>query len=326
LKTHNTEPVIVCSKCLGFAACRYNGEIIPAPYIEKLGKFCRIITVCPEVSIGLPVPRKPLRLVKVKDKLNLIQSETEIDWTDKMEKFSREFLDNLGEAHGFILKYKSPSCGMLAAKYYSSMEKGSVAGKGPGLFGKAVKERFPGHPAETETRLTNFSIREHFLLKLFTLARFSEVRKSGKPKDLIDFHSENKLLLLAYHQENMRKMGKIIAAQKQNGIKETIELYEELLIKSFKTGASHNSHINVIEHAAGYFSEEIKKSEREYIEGLKSDYRGNRAPLSALRSVICSYIVRFDIEYLKRQSYFNPYPDGLVEVSDSGKGRDLRHI
>ncbi len=316
----------MCSKCLGFASCRYNGETIPAPYIKKLEKFCKIVTVCPEVSIGLPVPRKPLRLVKDKDKLNLIQSETYIDWTGKMENFSREFLDNLKEVHGFILKYKSPSCGMMATKYYSSMKKGATVGKGPGLFGKAVIEKFPDYPAETETRLTNFAIREHFLLKLFTFGRFSEVKKSGKAKGLIDFHAKYKLLFLAYNQANMRNMGKMVANQKENGIKETINRYEKLLHKSFKEKASHNSHINVMEHALGYFSNEITKSEKEYIEELKKDYRDKKIPLSALRTVIRSYIIRFNIKYLKDQSYFSPYPSGLVEVTDSGKGRNLKHI
>ncbi|MGM0568369.1 MAG: YbgA family protein, partial [Elusimicrobiota bacterium] len=326
LKMLEVKPTILCSKCLGFARCRYNGETIPAPYIEKLSKFCRIITVCPEVDIGLPVPRNPLRLVKKKDSLRFIQSENNIDWTDKMEEFAREFLQGLDEVHGFILKYKSPSCGMSATKYYSSMEKGSVYGKGPGLFGREVLSQFPHYPAETETRLTNFSIREHFLLKLFAFARFYQFKKTVSARDLISFHSANKLLLLAYHQENMRKMGRLIAEQKKKGLKNTLNEYEELLHDSFKTRPSHNAHINVMEHAAGYFSKDIKKSEKKYINELKTDYRNNKVPLSALRAVILSYIIRFNIDYLKEQTYFNPYPSELADVIDSGKGRDLKHI
>jgi uncharacterized protein YbbK (DUF523 family) len=27
-------PQVVVSKCLGFAACRYNGQVIPDPFVE----------------------------------------------------------------------------------------------------------------------------------------------------------------------------------------------------------------------------------------------------------------------------------------------------
>ncbi len=320
------KPLILCSRCLGFDNCRYNGEIIPAPFIEKLSDFCRIINVCPEVEIGLGVPRKPVRIIKKGDNLRLIQTETLKDQTDKMNIFSAQFINNLREVHGFILKYKSPSCALKAAKYYPSTDKSPVSGKGPGLFGKAVLDAFPGYPAETETRLTNFNIREHFLTKLFTFSRFDSVRKESRIKQLIDFHAQNKLLLLAYNQKNMRLMGNILANQKEKGMDSTKEEYKILLLDSFKKNASHNSHINVIQHAMGYFSKKIKREEVSFITNLISEYKNNKIPLSALRMVIRSYIVRFDIEYLKSQSYFEPYPAELAEVSDSGKGRDLRHI
>lgn len=320
------KPRIFCSKCLGFSRCRYNANTIPAPYIKKLAGFCNIATVCPEVSIGLPVPRKPLRLVKEKEKLKLIQAETHINCTYKMKNFSENFLKNIDKVDGFILKYKSPSCGIYSAKYYASMEKGTGVDRGAGLFGRAVKEIYPDLPAETDTRLTNFNIREHFLLKLFTVARFSQVKKSKSAQVFVEFHSYNKLLLLAYHQQNMRRMGKIVANQKEKGIKEAILKYENLLYDSFKTRAARRSHINVIEHAAGYFSKKIKNSEKKYINKLKKDYKNRKLPLSALRAVIGSYIIRFDIDYLKKQTYFDPYPSELVEVNDSGKGRDLKHI
>ncbi len=320
------KPVILCSRCLGFDSCRYNGEMIPAPFIEKLAGFCRIINICPEVEIGLGVPRKPIRIIQKKDTLKLVQSESLRDLTEKMENFSSGFLKRLNDVHGFILKYKSPSCAIHAAKYYPSMEKSPVSGKGPGFFGKAVLATFPGYPAETENRLTNFNIREHFLIKLFTFAKFHSVKKTDKAKQLVDFHSRNKLLLLAYNQKNMREMGKLVAHQKNTGLKETNKRYESLLLDSFKKNASHNSHINVIQHSLGYFSRDIKRDEVSFINNLLAEYKNRKLPLSALRMVIRSYIVRFDIDYLKSQSYFEPYPAELAEVSDSGKGRDLKHI
>lgn len=53
-------PTVVFSKCLGFAACRYNGATIVDPGIEALKPRLDVISVWPEVGTGLSVPRDPL--------------------------------------------------------------------------------------------------------------------------------------------------------------------------------------------------------------------------------------------------------------------------
>ena len=58
------KPRIVVSRCLGFDHCRYNGDVIKDDFVEALTPFVEYITVCPEVEIGLGVPRKPIRLIK----------------------------------------------------------------------------------------------------------------------------------------------------------------------------------------------------------------------------------------------------------------------
>ena len=62
-KSRPARPVIVVSKCLLGECCRYDGKIISAPWIQELAAQVRFVPVCPEVGIGLPVPRDPIRLV-----------------------------------------------------------------------------------------------------------------------------------------------------------------------------------------------------------------------------------------------------------------------
>ncbi len=81
-------PKIFVSKCLGFEACRYNGQVLRDSFVEKLKDFCDVVTSCPEVEIGLGVPRSPVRLVYKKDWVRMIQSEFDKDVTDDMNKFS----------------------------------------------------------------------------------------------------------------------------------------------------------------------------------------------------------------------------------------------
>ena len=57
------KPNIVLSKCLGVAACRYNGHIILNKTIDAIEPYMNFIAVCPEEDIGLGTPRDPIRLV-----------------------------------------------------------------------------------------------------------------------------------------------------------------------------------------------------------------------------------------------------------------------
>ncbi len=147
------------------------------------------------MEIGLGVPRKPIRILQNKNSQRLMQPETSIDVSGKMNDFSRRLLDGLDEIHGFLLKYKSPSCGLFSAKYYPEADHAGASGSGPGFFGRAVLERYPGYPAETETRLTNFGIRDHFLTGLFTFSGFEAIRRNPDAESLINFQSNKKLLI-----------------------------------------------------------------------------------------------------------------------------------
>lgn len=111
-----SKPRIVVSRCLGYEACRYNGEMINVEWRTELDKLADVITVCPEVMAGLGTPRAPINLYRKDDRIHVIQDETGIDVTDVLEKASDDFLSNQGAIDAFILKGKSPSCGLGTTK------------------------------------------------------------------------------------------------------------------------------------------------------------------------------------------------------------------
>ena len=317
------QPVVVVSKCLGFDSCRWNGVTVSNEFVDSLKPFVHFITVCPEVEIGLGVPRKPVRIVKGNEKNRLYQPDTGRDITDEMESFVNSFLDSLDEVDGFILKYKSPSCGMYGVKLYS--ENGnSPAGKTRGFFGREIIERFSNYPIEDEGRLRNFTIREHFLTTLFNRASFREVKKSGKMKELVRFHADSKLLFMAYNQKRLKTLGRICANPDKKPFPEVIKEYEENLTEVFQRAPRYTSNINVLMHALGYFSKNLNPEERAFFLEALDNYRDNRVPLSVPSGVIRSWIVRFKEDYLADQTFFEPYPLELVEITDSGKGRKLK--
>lgn len=314
-------PRVVISRCLNFEACRYNAQVISDAFIRNLMPHVEVVTVCPEVAIALGVPRDPIRLVKEGDKLHLRQPATGRDVTSEMNSFSAAFLSDLDQVEGFILKSRSPTCGIKDVKVYAANEARGSFEKDVGLFGKAVLQSFPHCAIEDEGRLRNFRIREHFLTKLFLLARFQELSQHASMKALVDFHSRQKFLLMAYNQRVMARLGRIAANQEKRPVMDVLNDYRNTLTEAFVKLPRYTSHINVLMHGLGYFSEGLSKAEKHHFLEVLEDYRAGRVPLSQPRGIMQSWIVRFNESYLAEQNYFQPYPADLIEITDSGKGR-----
>ncbi len=324
LEKELARPILVISRCLGFEACRWNAEVVKDPFVELLVPYVNAVTVCPEVDMGLGIPRDPVHLEDWGDGIRLIQFKKGVDHTDRMRAFSREFLNGLKEVDGFILKARSPSCGSRDVKVFppGSGDRGAI-GKGIGIFAAEVMERFPGLPVETEGRLRNHRIREHFLTRIFLLARFRGAQATGTRGSLVDFHTRHKLMLMAYHQQELRSMGRLVAQAADLPTKDLFTLYRAHLLKAVSRLPRRNSHANVLMHAMGYFSRYLTSREKSHFLTLLERFREGKLPLSAPLAVINSWIVRFGQEYLQSQHYFHPYPEGLMVLDDSGKGRDF---
>jgi uncharacterized protein YbgA (DUF1722 family)/uncharacterized protein YbbK (DUF523 family) len=308
------KPVVVVSKCITFEPVRWNAQIIADQFVEKLKPYVNFIPVCPEVEIGLGVPRDPMRIVLVNGEKRLLQPATGLDFTEKMENFSKSFLDSLHVVDGFILKSGSPSSGFKNVKVYPKIEKVASIGRGPGFFGRAVLQKFPNLAIEDEHRLLNPRIKEHFLTKLFTLASFRGVKKSGRFRELVRFHSENKYLLTAYNQKELRILGKAAANQEHKAFDEMIQIYETHLYYAFARTPSVGANINVMLKLMGYFSHQLSKDEKSFFLNSIDKYKAGRLPMSACLSILRAWIVRFKQEYLSSQTLLEPHPEQLAEL------------
>lgn len=177
-------PSLAISKCLGFGRCRYNGEMRFDPLIERLKGFADCRPVCPEMEIGLGVPRDPIRIVRDRGQLVLHQPTTGRDMTDAMRAFIDRYFADLPEIDGFILKSGSPSCGPAGVKVYAGFKPGAKILAGAGFFAAAVQARRPGIPVEDEDRLTDSTIRENFLAWIFARARLRAISKPDRNRDI----------------------------------------------------------------------------------------------------------------------------------------------
>tara|TARA_B100001250_G_C19722678_1_gene754565 strand:+ start:54 stop:1001 length:948 start_codon:yes stop_codon:yes gene_type:complete len=308
------KPKIIVSKCLEFEACRYDGQLISNEYIRKLKQFIDFEPICPEVEIGMDIPRDPIRIIKNKHRMQLYQDSTNLYYTNKMTNFSKKFLRSKDNVDGFILKSSSPSCALSTSKIYPHIKTKIPTGKGMGLFASEIIKKFPNHPKEEDRRLNNIFLREHFFTSIFTIADYKNVKTVDS---LYKYHAKHKYLFMSYNQTLMRKMGKLAADNKGVPIDKLLNDYYKYLLLMFKKRARYTSNINTQMHVFGYFKKYLTKKEKNYFLNLLEDYRNKKINTGSVNNILYSWIIRFNDGYLKNQSYFNPFPNQLLEVEIS---------
>jgi uncharacterized protein YbbK (DUF523 family)/uncharacterized protein YbgA (DUF1722 family) len=311
------KPRIVVSKCLGFEACRYNGQEIKDEFIEKLGGHVEFVTVCPEVGIGLKVPRKALRIVEENGENILYQPETGKSFTEEVISFSKDFLDSVGDIQGFILKNRSPCCGLNSTRVYPGFDKGIPYYNKNGFFVEEILKKFPNLAMEDEGRLHNFSIRKNFLIRIFAMNEFGRIKDF---ETLKSFHEKNEFLFSAYSADIFKKLGEITEEKGDDLFVDYKEGLEEL----FLNAPGYKSWVEIIMKAFGRFSSKLSEEESRFFLENIWEYENEKVPFSVLVKLVSAEAIRFDDQFLLNQTFLHPFPLDLIEISDSGKGREYK--
>lgn len=317
------KPNIVISKCIEHGNCRYDGSMIHDDFVKKLQNYVNFIPVCPEMEIGLPSPRQAMRIIEKEGKEELVFSQTGEELTTVMQVYAEEKAEDLvsQEIDGFVLKSRSPSCGIKDVKVYKTFGRSSsLSKKTKGFFSKEVFHVFGQLAIEDEGRLSNYQIREHFCTRIYTHATYREVKKEATMKSLVDFHSKNKYLFMAYHPNHLKTLGKLVGNHEQKKIYEILDEYEVSLNKLLSTTPNTMRFVNMMLHVFGYFSKELNAKEKAYFLDAIEQYTNHKIPQSTVMAILKSWVIRFENEYLMDQKVFEPFPLDLVEVRDSGKG------
>ncbi len=300
------------SSCLLGEKVRYDGGHKLDHYLkDTLGQFVDWVTVCPEVECGLSVPREAMRIVKTDESIRLLGVYSKKDYTDLMEKWIEEKINDLKKYDlcGFVFKSRSPSSALYSAKLYN--EKGTVIDNVPGFFGKAFVEHFKFIPVEEDGRLNNPWIRENFIERVFIYHRWQEIAKSGLTYGkLIDFHTQVKLSLLSHSPVHYKNLGKLIAEGRKN--KDIYELYLSQLMEGIKLRATVKKNTNVLHHIIGYFKKQLDSDDKKELLEVIENYHKGLIPLIVPITLISHYVRKFNIDYLKNQFYLNPYPLELM--------------
>ncbi|HIJ59519.1 MAG TPA: DUF523 and DUF1722 domain-containing protein [Nitrospirae bacterium] len=311
---------LAISSCLLGNKVRYDGGHKLDLYLrDTLGKYVNWSPVCPEVECGLPIPREAMRLVGEIHSPRLVTIKTQIDHTERMQRWIVLKLKELEGLNlcGFVFKSKSPSSGMRAVKVYG--KEGIPVNKGVGLFAKAFMDRFPLVPVEDEGRLNDASLRENFIERIFLYYRWQSIvkdnpknSKSSRISDIIEFHTRHKFLILSHSVEYYRFLGKLIANQKKYNAEEFENLYITSLMEGLKKIATVKKNVNVLHHIMGYFKDRINSNQKQELIEVIDNYHKGYLPLIVPITLLNHYVRLYDESYVKKQVYLNPHPIELM--------------
>ena len=302
------------SRCLLGEEVRFDGGHKRDNFLtEVLGRYVEWVPVCPEVEAGLGTPREAMRLVGDSRSPRLVTIKTGRDHTRVLETMATNRIEDLRnlDLSGYVFKKGSPSCGIERVRIYN--EHGNLSRNGAGLFARAFVEQFPLIPVEEEGRLSDPTLRENFIERVFCYRRWQDLVRSGVTRQaLAQFHTIHKYLLLAHHPQQYEVLGRLIGQAHQHRPKELAHRYGELFMKTLAVKATVRKHVNVLQHILGYFKKRLSAREKAELLEVIGDYHHGLAPLIAPLTLIKHYVQIFDLSYIRAQVYLNPNPKELM--------------
>ena len=304
------------SSCLLGQKVRYDGGHKRDRFAtDVLEAFVEWVPLCPEVEIGLGIPRPTIRLERhPKGGVRLLMPQAGEDLTKRMADWSEERIDGVlaQDLCGYILKKDSPSCGMERVKVYDA--NGVPARDGTGVFAEVLLRRAPHLPVEEEGRLNDPRLRENFIARVFAMRRWKDLEILGVTRSrLMEFHATHKYLCMARNQAGMRRMGTLLgSAGKADSTPELAQAYLDEFTAVMKRPPSPKGHANVLQHMAGYVSDELDSADRGELTTAIHDYRKGLLPLIVPLTLLRHHARRQERTYLLEQAYLFPHPHELM--------------
>lgn len=138
---------IAMSECLLGSKVRWDGSDYGEAVPEALqANWIELIGICPEVGVGMGIPRQPIRLVATERGVRVRDVATgSTDWTMELQDFHKSINAVLSTASGYVFTERSPSCGLTRVKLFA--ENGQQCTRSAvGVHAAAVKQAYPDLP------------------------------------------------------------------------------------------------------------------------------------------------------------------------------------
>jgi uncharacterized protein YbgA (DUF1722 family)/uncharacterized protein YbbK (DUF523 family) len=309
------KPRLGVSSCLLGKKVRFDGQHKRDDFlVDVLSPFVEWVPVCPELEVGMGVPREPIRLTGKADAPRLVAERSGKDHTEAMRRYAEERVAALAkeDLSGYVTKKDSPSCGMARVRVYGA--KGQPPSRaGVGAFARVLLERLPLLPVEEEGRLNDPALRESFIERIFAYARWKAAVAAGMTRgDLVAFHTAHKLALLAHSPDAYRKLGRIVAGLGKGPVGAAVEAYGLAFMNALKVPATRGRHANVLQHMAGYFRDVLSPADRKELAEVVADYAKGHVPLVVPQTLLRHHVRHHGVAYLAAQVYLDPDPKELM--------------
>ena len=168
------------------------------------------------------------------------------------------------------------------------------------------KETSPDHNILEMSKLTENDI------YCYVKERFGDLKNKPSMEKLVNYHTNNKYLLMAHSQAGLKELGNFVTNHKKLALKDILENYEKVLVRTLKKEPSTKSHINVLMHIFGYFGKYLNQNEKAIFMQFIKNYRTNKITLGKILSEIEPITYRFNNLYLVSQTYFLLYSEAKM--------------
>jgi uncharacterized protein YbgA (DUF1722 family) len=129
---------------------------------------------------------------------------------------------------------------------------------------------------------------------------------------VVAFHSAHKLQRLAHSAQVYEGLGRLVAGAKGRARAALRHDYEVQFMGALNILATRKRHTNVLQHIAGYFKRQLDDDSRRELLALIDDYRCGLVPLVVPITLVRHYVRRFEVSYLRGQTYLDPHPKELM--------------
>jgi uncharacterized protein YbgA (DUF1722 family)/uncharacterized protein YbbK (DUF523 family) len=305
------------SSCLLGNEVRFDGQHKRDAFlVEELGRFMELVPVCPEVEVGMGVPRETVRLERQGRSLRMIAPASGTDWTERMTGWAEERVRRLAalDLSGYVLKKDSPSCGMERVRVYPGAGKGGPPEKsGRGLFAAALMAELPLLPVEEEGRLHDARLREAFVERVFAYRRVTDFFAGAwTVGDLVALHRREKMLLLAHHEPGYRALGRLVAGARRASRAGVALAYRTTFMAAMARPATTRTHTNVLQHMAGHCKNLLDADDKQELHASITDFRRGLVPLVVPLTLLAHHARKHRLAYLLDQTYLAPHPKELM--------------
>ncbi len=308
------KPRVGISSCLLGENVRWDGTTRRDAFIlGTLARHFEFVPVCPEMAIGLGVPRPPIRLVGAPQSPRVLGvDDPAVDVTDALSAYGRRMAGELEEISGYILKARSPSCGVEGVLVYR-MAGARPVKQGRGMYAQAFMAARPELPVEEEGRLGDPELRENFIARVFALGRWQALADRGMTAGkLVAFHTAHKLTLMAHGAGSYRALGRLAAQAGSQPIAALSRRYLLAFMAALRAPATRKLHGNVLTHLAGYLKRTLDTGDQAELHEAIRAYRAGDVPLLVPITLFRHHFRNVPHPFVEGQVYLSPHPSELA--------------